>query len=170
MMIISIAAKDEKNAIGKNGDLLAHIKADMAHFRNTTQGHTVVMGRKTLESFPSKKPLPNRKNIVLTKNADYLVSGAQIVHSVEELLDSIKAETDDVYIIGGAQIYAKLLPYCDRQILTEINGDFNGDVFYPDFDESQWKKTYLSDIQTEGEISFRFIQYDKIASKHYENS
>lgn len=82
----------------------------MAHFRNTTQGHTVVMGRKTLESFPSKKPLPNRRNIVLTKNEDYRVNGAEVVHSVEELLNSIKAETDDVYIIGGAQIYAKLLP------------------------------------------------------------
>ena len=161
-MIISIAAVDSKNAIGKDGSLLAHIKADMAHFKKNTQGNTVVMGRKTLESLPSKKPLPNRRNIVLTRNKSFRVDGAEIANSIDELMQLIKDEPNDVFIMGGGQIYKAMLPYCERLILTEIDKDFNGEVFYPTLDLHQWKKTFLSDPQTEGDITFRFVQYDRI--------
>ena len=103
-----IAAADENWGIGKNGGLLAHISGDMKYFRETTKGKIVVMGRKTLESFPNGLPLKNRENIVITKNPDYDAKGATVVHSIEEALEEVKKyPTEDVYCIGGDRIFAR---------------------------------------------------------------
>lgn len=160
-MITAVAAIDKNRGIGKNGELLIHIKEDMKHFSSLTTGHTVVMGRKTLESFPGKKPLKNRKNVVLTRNADFTCPGAVILLSIGELLSYISKETDEVFIIGGGEIYSLLLPVCDRMILTQIDKEFDADAFFPEFDESEWQKNVLKTLSTESGISYSFVEYKK---------
>ena len=115
-----IVAVDNNWAIGKNNGLLVRIPEDQKFFRQTTTNHVVVMGRKTLESFPNKIPLPNRVNIVLTKNLDYQAKDAVIVHSVEELFEVLKDYKDrEIFVIGGQSIYEQLLPYCDVAHVTK---------------------------------------------------
>lgn len=108
-----------------------------------TTGKVVVMGRKTLESFPNGLPLKNRVNIVLTKNQNYQVKGAIIVHSVEEVLEELKKyDSEDVYVIGGEQIYRQMLPYCDTAHMTKIDHAYEADAYFPNLDEKEeWKIT-----------------------------
>ena len=116
-----IAAVDQNWAIGRNGKLLAHIPADLRYFREVTGGKVVVMGRKTLESFPQGRPLPNRINVVLTRDAGYDCEGVLVVHSMEEALEIISGDApEDVFIIGGGQIYRSFLPYCDTAYIFRI--------------------------------------------------
>ena len=131
-----IAAVDKNWAIGKNNELLVSIPNDMKMFRQMTTGKVVVMGRKTLESFPNGLPLKNRVNIVLTKNQNYQVKGAIIVHSVEEVLEELKKyDSEDVYVIGGEQIYRQMLPYCDTAHMTKIDHAYEADAYFPNLDE-----------------------------------
>ena len=121
-----IAAADENWGIGKNGGLLAHISGDMKYFRETTKGKIVVMGRKTLESFPGGKPLKNRVNIVLTGNKDFVPEGVVICHSVEETLEKLKEyPKEDVFIIGGGMIYKAFLPWCEKAYITHVYHTIN---------------------------------------------
>ena len=123
-----IVAVDENWAIGKDNKLLVSIPSDMKFFRETTTGKVVVMGRKTLESFPNGLPLKNRTNIVLTRNRDYQVKDAIVVHSVPELLVKLdKYSSEDVYVIGGDSVYQELLPYCDVAHVTKINHVYAAD-------------------------------------------
>ena len=131
-----IVAADKNWAIGKNNQLLVSIPADMKMFREQTTGKVVVMGRKTLETFPGGLPLKNRLNIVLTRNRKLQVPGAVIVHSVDELLERIKDyPEDDVYCIGGDSIYRQLLPYCRKAFVTRIDFAYEADTFFPNLDE-----------------------------------
>ena len=117
-----IAAVDENWAIGKNNQLLVRIPADQKFFREMTTGRVVVMGRKTLESFPNGQPLKNRTNIVLTHNKDYAVKDAVVVHSMDELHEELKKyDSDDVFVIGGEKIYEQLLDECDVAHITKID-------------------------------------------------
>ena len=140
-----IAAVDKNWAIGKNNELLVSIPNDMKMFRQMTTGKVVVMGRKTLESFPNGLPLKNRVNIVLTKNQNYQVKGAIIVHSVEEVLEELKKyDSEDVYVIGGEQIYRQMLPYCDTAHMTKIDHAYEADAYFPNLDEKEeWTITVL---------------------------
>lgn len=124
-----IVAVDKNWAIGKENKLLVSIPADMKFFRSTTTGKVVVMGRKTLESFPNGLPLKNRTNIVLTKDKNYKVKDAIIVHSIEEALEELKKyASEDVYVIGGDSIYAQMLPYCDTAHVTKIDFGYEADA------------------------------------------
>ena len=114
-----IVAVDEKWGIGKDGGLLAHLPEDMKYFRETTSGRTVVMGRRTLESFPGGKPLKNRVNMVLSRNESYSPEGVQVYHRAEDVLEALKdCNEDDVFIIGGGMIYREFLPYCNKAYVT----------------------------------------------------
>ena len=159
-----IAAADENWGIGKNGGLLAHISGDMKYFRETTKGKIVVMGRKTLESFPTGLPLKNRTNIVLTGNKDYNVKDAIIVHTVEELLEEIKKyPSEEVYCIGGDSVYKQLLPYCDTAHVTKIDFAYEADSYFPNLDEMpEWKVTAESDEQTYFDLEYSFMKYERI--------
>ncbi|MBO6215246.1 MAG: dihydrofolate reductase, partial [Lachnospiraceae bacterium] len=127
-----IANVDKNFGIGYKNNLLVRIPADMKYFRATTTGNVVVMGRKTLESFPNQAPLPDRTNIVLTSNMDYTKKGAIIVHSEEELFDKLSEfNTDDVYIIGGESIYRQFLDRCDLAYLTKVDYEYEADAFFP---------------------------------------
>lgn len=137
--IISIVvAVAENNAIGKNNQLLWHLPADLKHFKNITSGRTVVMGRKTYDSIG--KPLPNRKNIIITRQKDLILSGADVVSSLEEAL-SVDKESKEIFIIGGAEIYKNALPFTNRIYLTTVHQQYEADTFFPAFDRSEWKET-----------------------------
>ncbi|MDO4619788.1 MAG: dihydrofolate reductase [Lachnospiraceae bacterium] len=160
-----IAAADQKWSIGKEGKLLTRIPADMQYFRKQTAGKVLIMGRKTLESFPNKQPLAGRAaNIVLTTREDYAVDGAIIVHSVEEALAAVSSyNTDDVYVIGGGEIYRAFLPYCDTAYITRIDYTFDADTSIPDLDaDPEWKMTAQSDEQTYFDLIYEFNEYHRI--------
>lgn len=159
-----IVAADQNWGIGKNNELLVSIPNDMKMFRQTTTGKVVVMGRKTLESFPNGLPLKNRTNIVLSRNPEYRVKGAVVVHSLEELLEELKQyDTEDVYVIGGDAVYHLMLPYCDVAHVTKIHHAYEADSYFPDLDaRPEWKITASSEEQTYFDLEYYFVKYERI--------
>ena len=159
----AILAADKNWGIGYNNRLLVSIPSDMKFFRQTTTGKVVVMGRKTLESFPNGMPLKNRTNIVLTGNQNYQVKDAIVVHSEDELMEELKKyETDDIYVIGGESVYRMMLPYCDTAYVTKINRAFQADTFFPNLDEmDEWEMTEESEEQTCFDLEFCFTKYER---------
>ena len=159
-----IAAVDKNWAIGKNNELLVRIPMDQKFFRETTTGKVVVMGRKTLESFPNGLPLKNRTNIVLTYNPAYQVKDAIVVHSMEELHRELeKYDTNDVYVIGGQKIYEQLLDECDVAHITKIDYAYDADAYFPNLDEKpEWKITADSEEQTYFDLEFYFYKYERV--------
>ena len=136
--IKAIVAVDENGAIGRQGDLLCHLPADMRHFKEMTMGHSIVMGRKTFESFP-RRPLPGRQNLVITRSAGWQYPGVTVAHSLEQAI--AMAETENVFIIGGAQIYEQALPVVDVLHLTLIHARWaSADVYFPALDPNQWQE------------------------------
>lgn len=159
-----IVNADKNWGIGKNNELLVHIPNDMKMFRQTTIGKVVVMGRKTLESFPNGKPLPKRTNIVLTRDEKYNVKGAVIVHSKEELLEELKKyPEEDIFIIGGESIYRMMLPYCDTAHVTRTDYAYDADTYFPNLDEMpDWHITEESEEETYFDIEYQFVKYEKV--------
>lgn len=159
-----IVAVDKNWAIGNKNDLLVKIPADQRFFREETTGKVIIMGRKTLESFPQKKPLPNRTNIVISRKADYKVDGATVVGSIEEALELVKDyKSEDVFVIGGDSIYHQMLPYCDVAHITKINYAYEADTYFPNLDEMpEWKITEQSEEQTYYDLEYWFIKYEKL--------
>ena len=159
-----IAAVDKNWAIGKDNGLLVSIPADMKFFRETTTGKVVVMGRKTLESFPNGLPLKNRVNIVLTTDFSYQVKDAVIVHSKEELEEELhKYNSEDIYVIGGESVYRLLLDACDTAHITKIDYAYEADAFFPNLDENpDWEIVADSEEQTYFDLEFYFLKYQKV--------
>ncbi len=161
-MLTAIAAADADYGIGKNGDLLFHIPEDMKFFRSTTLGHTVIMGRKTLESLPNGKPFKDRRNIVLSRDGSFAPEGVEVVHSVEEAVRLAEGE-DEVFVCGGGEIYRALLPYCKKALITKIDAQAGAEVFFPNLDElPEWKLAECSDEHEHEGVKFRFCTYTKI--------
>ena len=163
----AIVAADNKWGIGYQNKLLVSIPSDMKFFRQTTTGKVVVMGRKTLESFPNGLPLKNRVNIVLTKNRNYDVKDAVIVHSEKELLEELKKyNSDDIFVIGGESIYRMMLPYLDLIYVTKIDRTFQADTFFPDLDAmEEWEMTEEGEEQTCFDLEFAFTKYEHKAGR-----
>lgn len=159
-----IAAVDKNWAIGCKNKLLVSIPADMKFFRETTTGKVVVMGRKTLESFPNGMPLKKRTNIVLTHDKTYKVPDAILVHSMEELHEELKKyPSEDIYVIGGETIYKQLLEECDVAHITKIDYEFEADAYFPNLDElPEWKITQDSEEQTYFDLEYYFYKYERI--------
>lgn len=158
-----IVAVDKNWAIGLKNQLLISIPADMKFFRDTTMGKVVVMGRKTLESFPGGQPLKRRTNIVLTRDKKYQVKDAVVVHTIEELLEELKQyNQEDIYVIGGESIYRQLLPYCKVAHVTKIDHAYEADTYFPNLDEMKdWEITGVSDEQTYFDLEYEFVRYEK---------
>ena len=156
-----IVAVDRNWAIGRENKLLCSIPADMKFFRETTSGHIVVMGRKTLESFPGGRPLKNRVNVVITKSTSYEKEGAVIVHSVPEALEYLEQfDTEEVFVIGGESIYRQMLPYCDTAYVTCIDEAFPADTWFPNLEEDEaWTCAEESEVQEHEGLAFRFRKY-----------
>lgn len=158
-----IVAVDENWAIGYKNELLIRIPADMKMFRQETTGKVVVLGRKTLETFPNAQPLKNRTNIILSTNKDYKVKDATVVHSIEELLEELKNYADeDIYIIGGETIYRQMLPYCNVAHITKIDRSYEADAFFPNLDaDPAWEITAESDEQSYFDTTYAFVKYER---------
>ena len=158
-----IAAVDRNWAIGNKGQLLVRIPNDHKMFRQETMDKVIVYGRKTLETFPLSQPLDRRVNIILSKNPDLRVRHAQVVHSVEELLEVCRAyDSNDIYIIGGASVYSQLLPYCDTAHIPKIDYAYEADAFFPNLDEDpEWEITADSDEMTYFYIAYQFVKYER---------
>lgn len=154
---------DSNWAIGYRGKLLVSIPEDMKFFRSETTGKVVVLGRKTLDTFPGGQPLKNRTNIILTKNPNYQVKGAIICHSVEEVLEELKKyNSEDVYIIGGDSIYKEFLPYCDVAHVTRTDHVYDADAWFPNLEEDPaWVLTGESEEKTYFDLEFRFCRYER---------
>lgn len=154
---------DSNWAIGYRGKLLVSIPEDMKFFRSETTGKVVVLGRKTLDTFPGEQPLKNRTNIILTRNPNYQVKGAIICHSVEEVLEELKKyNSEDVYIIGGDSIYKEFLPYCDVAHVTRTDHVYDADAWFPNLEEDPaWVLTGESEEKTYFDLEFRFCRYER---------
>lgn len=159
----AIVAVDNNWAIGCKNSLLVRIPADHKNFRQETTGKVVVLGRKTLETFPQGMPLPNRKNIILSTNANYQVKDAVVVHNKEELDAELqKYPSEDVYIIGGESVYRMMLPECDVVHVTKIDHDYEADAYFPNLDEDgEWEITAESDEQTYFDLPYYFVKYER---------
>ena len=159
-----IVAVDDNWAIGMQNKLLVSIPADMKFFRETTMGKVVVMGRKTLESFPGGQPLKKRTNIVLTRDKQYQVKDAIVVNTVEELLEELKKyDEKDIYVIGGETVYRQQLPYCKVAHVTKVHHTYEADTFFPNLDEmSDWAVNGVSEEQTYFDLEYEFVRYERV--------
>jgi len=146
-MILSIVvAISENNAIGKDNKLLWHLPADLKHFKEITSGHTIIMGRKTYDSIG--KPLPNRRNMVISRNAELNIDGVEIYNTVEQALAQCENE-EEVFLIGGAEIYRQALKYTSKIYLTRVHETYEADTFFPELDPALWTETQVERHQPE---------------------
>lgn len=160
----AIVGVDRNWAIGNKGKLLVSIPNDMKMFRNETSGKVVILGRKTLATFPQGLPLKNRTNIILTKDRDFAAGDAIVVHSVEEALDAVKSfPTEDVYVIGGDSVYRQFLPYVDTAYVTKNDYSFEADTYFPNLEKDpEWKMTAESEEQTYFNLEYTFQKWERI--------
>ena len=156
----AIVAVSQSWGIGRDGHLLFRISADLQRFKALTTGHTVIMGRKTLQSLPGGRGLPNRRNLVLTRQEDFAPDRAEAVHSLGELL----ALADrNAFVIGGQDIYEQLLPYCTRVYVTKVFADAPADAFFPNLDEDpHWRAVSAGGIQEENGLEFQYVEYEPV--------
>lgn len=156
-----IAAVDANWAIGYRNELLVKIPNDQKWFQKITTGKVVVMGRKTMETFPNGMPLKNRTNIVLTGDRALMVKDAELVYGIEELLEKLKQyNTEDVYVIGGESVYEELLPYCDTAYITKIDYTYQADRYFPNLDnDADWHIESESEEQTYFDLEYYFVKY-----------
>jgi dihydrofolate reductase len=159
----AIAAVDSNWGIGYKNELLVSIPADMRFFKEETTGKVVIMGKKTLESFPGGRPLKGRINICLTKDMNFKDPEAFVFHSVDEVLEEVKKyNTDDIYVIGGESIYKQFLQYCDVAYITKIDYKYQADAFFPNLDNMHdWYVMEESEEQTYYDLEYRFLRYEK---------
>lgn len=155
-----IVAVDRNWAIGKDGDQLVYLKEDLKRFRALTSGHTVILGRKTLATFPGGRPLKNRRNLILSRTAGFRPEGAEVFSSVEEL---VRQADQDAFVIGGASVYEQLLPYCDTAYITKIHAAFPADTYFPNLDQSEeWVAAEESENLEQDGISYHYVTYSRI--------
>ncbi len=161
-MIKLIVAKDLNNVIGKDNDLIWHLPADMRFFTESTVNHVVIMGRKNWDSIPDKyRPLKNRINVVVTRNRDFSHPDCETFHSIEEAIDAYRDGNKSVFIIGGGLVYKYVLDHnlVDEMLITYIDHEFEGDAFFPDFNESDWKKDTLMEYSKDEKNKYDFVVY-----------
>lgn len=160
----AILAADRNWGIGNKGKLLISIPNDMRFFQRMTSGNVVIMGRRTLESMPGGRPLKNRTNIVISRNRNYAVPGAEVVHGTDELEELLKKyKGREVFVIGGEQIYRLLLPMCDTVYVTRIDFAYEADTHFPDLDaDAHWTLAEESEEQTYFELTYTFRTYRRV--------
>ena len=159
----AIVNVDKNWGIGNKGELLISIPADMKMFREETTGNAIVLGRKTMETFPGGKPLPNRDNIVLSRKSDLEIQGATVVHDISELMEVLKQyDSNRVYVVGGETIYEQLLPYCDTVHVTKVDRAYEADAHFPNLDQMpEWEITAAGEEQSYFDTTYRFIKYTR---------
>lgn len=152
-----IVAADRNWGIGKDGDQLVYIPEDMRHFRAMTKGHAVIVGRKTLATFPAGRPLAGRRNLILSTREDFHPEGAEVFRSMDDLL---AVAPDDAFVVGGEQVYRSMMIWCDYAYVTRIDAEFEADRFFPDLDRIRnWKKIRESPVLEDEGLRFRYVTY-----------
>lgn len=161
-MVTIIVAIAENNALGKNNQLIWHLPADLKRFKKTTLNHVVIMGRKTFESLG--KPLPNRTNILITRDKNYKAEGCVVVNSLKEALVTAAKEDENPFILGGAEIYKQALPFTDKLDVTFVHHQFHADVFFPEIDIKVWKETSREDLKADehNKYDYSFVTFERI--------
>lgn len=156
-----IVAVDENWAIGSGGDQLVYIPADLKRFQSLTRGHTVILGRKTLATFPGGRPLKGRTNLILSRNPAFAPEGAQVFPDLDSLLAAV---TDpDAFVIGGASVYEALLHRCDTVYVTKIHKTYPADCYFPNLDQSPaWRPTETEEPQTDADVTFHYVTYRRV--------
>lgn len=156
----AIVAVDQNWAIGKGGDQLCYISADLKRFKELTMGHPVILGRKTLATFPGGRPLKGRRNLILSRDPEFSAEGAEMYRDVKSLLAQAPA---DSYIIGGESVYRALLPHCDRVYVTKIMSTFPADVWFPDLDtDPAWQVEETAEPLEENGLRFQYVTYGRV--------
>lgn len=159
----AIVAVDQNWAIGKSGDQLCYISADLKRFKELTLGHSVILGRKTLSTFPGGRPLKGRKNLILSRDPAFEAEGAEIYRSVEALLAQAP---EDSFVIGGASVYRALLPFCDTVYATKIAHSFPADVWFPNLDrDPAWQIVEKEEPLEEKGLSFQYVTYRRVKER-----
>jgi dihydrofolate reductase len=160
MQLHLIWAQARHRVIGLNGVMPWHLPEDLAHFKQHTQGCPVIMGRKTWESLPPRfRPLPGRRNIVITRQSDWVAGGAEIAGSLQVALDACSG-TDTVWVIGGAQIYAQALPLAQRVVMTQIDAEYAGDAHAPELGP-EWREVSRSSHENAQGLKYSFVTFDR---------
>ncbi len=159
-MIIIIAAIAQNNALGKDNQLIWHLPADLKRFKKVTSGHHVIMGRKTYESLG--KPLPNRTNIIISRNKNFIAEGCIVKNSLEDAIESAKKDSTP-FILGGAEIYKQALEFADILDLTFVHHDFEADAFFPEIDPDIWAETSRQDFKADekNKYDYSFVTYKR---------
>lgn len=163
-MLSAIVAISENNAIGKDNNLLWHISEDLKRFKEITTGHTMIMGRKTFESLG--KPLPNRHHIVLTRDLNFKVDSNEVtvIHDINDILEKYSDSNEELFVIGGGEIFKIFMPYVKKLYLTKVKKDFDGDTFFPQINIKDWEIIHNSSIKTDEKsgLKFEFIDLKRI--------
>ena len=156
-----IAAVDQNWAIGKDGDQLCYIPADLKRFQALTSGHAVILGRKTLATFPGGRPLKNRRNLILSRDPSFAPEGAEVFRDLDSLRSAAPA---DAFVIGGGSVYRALLPFCDRAYLTKLARTWPADVFFPNLDaDPAWRVAEESAPLEHQGLVFRYVTYERVS-------
>jgi len=160
MIVSLIVAYANAWVIGKDNQLLWHLPADLKHFKQLTTGHPVIMGRKTFESIG--KPLPNRVNVVVSRQQNLNIEGVTVVHSLEEALKTVES-CDECFVIGGGELYRQSLHLTDKLYLTQVHANFDGDTYFPEINFAEWKLIEKNDFQEDekNKYSYSFVNYLK---------
>jgi len=153
-----IVAMSSNRVIGVNNTLPWHLSEDLKHFKSLTTGHTIIMGRKTYESIG--RPLPNRRNIVISRNMEASYEDVEVVHSIEDAF-SISRNDNEVFVIGGSNIYEQALSLVDQLYITEIKKSFSGDAYFPEINKQIWVESSREDHITNDGLEFSFVNYQK---------
>jgi dihydrofolate reductase len=157
----AIVVVDKNWGIGKDGNLLVHLPGDLKYYKEKTTGNTIVLGRKTLSTFPGGKALPNRKNIVITRNPDFTQEDCVVCHSIDEVMNYLAdgGAQGEVFIAGGAQVYEEFFDRCDSFLVTKIDQAYDADRFFPNLDEKGFRVVWQSEKQEEKGVTYRFYEY-----------
>lgn len=160
-MISIIVAVADNYAIGKDNQLLCHLSDDLKHFKKITSGHTVIMGKNTFLSIG--KPLPDRRNIVISSSMEQDLDGVEVLRSLDDLKPFIEDENEN-FIIGGASIYRQMLPKCDKLYITQMHKDFDGDTFFPEIKDTEWKEVSREKgpEDQENDFDYDYVEYERI--------
>lgn len=161
-MINIVVAKASNNVIGAKNDLIWHLPNDLKHFKNLTSGHPIIMGRKTYESLG--RPLPNRTNIVVTRDSNWTADGIVKVNSLEKAIDSALKIDEDIYIIGGGNIYKQAMEFTDILYITEVHHEFDGDTYFPEIDTDDWEEIERENFKKDEKhpFAYSFVTYKKV--------
>lgn len=162
-MITLVVAKSDNQVIGRDNQLIWKLSSDLKRFKQLTSGHPIIMGRKTFESIG--KALPNRRNIVITKNKNWNSEGIEVVHSLEEALKKAKSLDSTIFILGGGTIYEQSISLADAIEVTEVHAVFEGDAYFPEIDNRTWKEVNRENFSKDekNEFNYSFVRYERIS-------